>query len=181
MRTVIVQRPGGGTWRVRVVWEPRWRALARRFGGWRRRRTDGGVGDLGVDLPSGSGGHHGGGGGGGGWGDLGDDIVVGIAVIVGMIVVGVLFWWLLLPLLLLVLDVVAVVALVVVGVAGRVLFRRPWTVQARGPAGAEAAAAVVGWRAALRTRDEIADKIRLGFRPEEAVRASVGVSRVGSG
>src|SRR5689334_5283499 len=78
VRTVIVEGPGGDTWQVRVAWEPRWRALARRFGGWRRSRTkgDSGLGDLNVDLPSG-GGHHG-----GGWGDLGDDIFVGIAVIV---------------------------------------------------------------------------------------------------
>jgi hypothetical protein len=87
---------------------------------------------------------------------------------------GALFWWLLLPLLLLVLDVLVVVALVIAGVAGRVLFRRPWTVRASGPAGAEATAAVVGWRAALRTRDEIADKLRMGYRPEEAVGASEG-------
>lgn len=175
VRTVIVQAPGGDSWRVRVVWEPRWRALARRFGGWRRRRRqgDGDPGDLGVDLPSGGGGHHGGG---GGWGDLGDDIFIGIAVIVAMIVVGALFWWLLLPLLLLVLDVVVVVVLVLAGVVGRVLLRRPWTVQVRGPAGVEATTGVVGWRAALRTRDEIADKLRLGYRPEEAVGPSLGAA-----
>ncbi|WP_212998954.1 hypothetical protein [Winogradskya consettensis] len=166
MRTVTVQGTNGATWRVRVVWEPRWRALARRFGGWRRNRKNGP--DLGgLDLPSGN--HSGGGG--GGWGDLGDDIAIGIAIIVGMIVFGVLFWWFLLPLLLLVLDVVVVVVLLIAGIVGRVLFRRPWIVEATGDGGAPVAAEVVGWRAALRSRDEIADRLRLGYSPQDAVTA----------
>lgn len=131
-----------------MVWEPRWHALARRYGGWRqdkkRRKDDG------IDVPDLDG--------------LGaiDDFWVGVAVIIGLIVFGLLFWWLLLPLLLLVLDVVAVGVLLVVGVLGRVLFRRPWKVQATGGAdAAEVTAWVVGWRAALRTRDEMADRLRL--------------------
>jgi hypothetical protein len=163
VRTVIVQAPDNTSWRVRVVWEPRWRAMARRYGGWRRRHQDDRTGgsdlpDLsGADIPVARGG------GGGSWHNLGDDILVGIAVIIGIIVVGLLFWWLLLPLLLLILDVVAVVVLLVAGIAGRVLFRRPWTVQASGgPAAARVAARVVGWRAALRVRDEMADRLRAG-------------------
>ncbi|MEU4244919.1 hypothetical protein [Actinoplanes sp. NPDC026619] len=167
MRTVTVQASDGVTWRVRVVWEPRWRALARRFGGWRRRRKgdDGGPDLGGLDLSSG--GHHGGGGG-GGWSDLGDDIAVLIAVVIGLIVFGFVFWWLLLPLLLLVLDVVVVIVLLIVGVVARVLFRRPWIVEATGGSpGSPVTAEVVGWRAALRTRDEMAEKLRLGYRPED--------------
>jgi hypothetical protein len=160
-----VQGTDGATWRVRVVWEPRWRALARRFGGWRRNRKGGSLDAGGLDLPSGS--HSGGGG--GGWGDLGDDIAIGIAIIVGMIVFGVLFWWLLLPLLLLVLDVVVVVVLLIVGIVSRVLFRRPWIVEATGPGGTRVGTDVVGWRAALRSRDEIADRLRLGWAPQDAV------------
>lgn len=165
-----VKSPDGLTWRVRVVWEPRWRALARRFGGWRRRRKgdDGGpdLGDLGnVDLPSG--GH-----GGGFFGDLADDLVVGIAIIIGLILFGFVFWWLLLPLLLLVLDIVVVIVLLVAGVVARVLFRRPWIVEAVG--GGRVATEVVGWRAALRTRDEMADKLRLGHRPDDLAKALAG-------
>ncbi|WP_213005572.1 hypothetical protein [Paractinoplanes toevensis] len=169
MRTVTVQASDGVAWRVRVVWEPRWRALARRFGGWRRKRKDrdggGDFPDPGLDLPSG--GHHSGGG--GFMSDLADDLVVGIAIIIGLIVFGFLFWWLLLPLLLLVLDIIVVVLLVIAGVVGRVLFRRPWIVEATGPQ--KVTAEVVGWRAALRTRDEMAEKLRLGYRPEDVAAA----------
>ncbi|GIF20906.1 hypothetical protein Ate02nite_36360 [Paractinoplanes tereljensis] len=167
---MTVQALDGAAWRVRVVWEPRWRALARRFGGWRRKRKDRDGGpdfpDPGLDLPSG--GHHSGG---GFFDDLADDLVVGIAIIIGMIVFGLLFWWLLLPLLLLILDVMIVVLLVIAGVVGRVLFRRPWLVEATGPQGGLVTTEVVGWRAALRTRDEIADKLRLGYRPEDVAAA----------
>ena len=204
MRTVTVQSPDGTTWRVRVVWEPRWPALARRYGGWRRQKRDrdlpdpsngldlippltnvtghggggggpdggggsssGGGGGRGGSGPAGAGGHGGlsHGGGGGGF-DFGDSVVVGLVVVVGLIVFGFLFWWLLLPLLLLLLDGVVVLVLVVAGVLGRVLFRRPWTVRAAGPGTAERTAQVVGWGAARRARDEMADQLRLGLTTE---------------
>ena len=158
MRTVTVTDPAGTTWRVRVVWQPRWRALARRYGGWRRKRRGGDLGDL-ADM-GGGGGHSGGG---GGWSfDLGDDLLIGLAVIVGLIVFGLLFWFLLLPLLLLVLDFVVVLILLVLAVAGRVLFRRPWTVAATRD-GERYVTDVVGWRNALRVRDDMAEKLRLGY------------------
>ncbi|GII24426.1 hypothetical protein [Planosporangium mesophilum] len=165
MRTITTSSPDGVAWKVRVVWQPRWRALARRFGGWRRRRRGDSSGVPNLDLPTGGGG--GGGGGDGFLGNLADDILVGLAVIVAMVVVGALFWWLLLPLLLLVLDVVVVLLLLAVAIPARVLFRRPWTVEAATPAsdGGENyfVTEVVGWREALRTRDEIAEKLRMGY------------------
>jgi hypothetical protein len=101
VRILKAQAPDGATWEVRVVWQPRWAALARRFGGWRRKRRG-----RDVDVSSGlsaltdGGGHHG-----GGWLDnLGEDLLVGLAVIVALVVFGVLSWWLLLPLLLAVVD-----------------------------------------------------------------------------
>src|SRR5256885_987946 len=60
VRTATVPAPAGRTWRVRVVWQPRWRALARRYGGWRRKRRGGDLSDLAM---GGGGGHSGGGGG----------------------------------------------------------------------------------------------------------------------
>jgi hypothetical protein len=61
-----------------------------------------------------------------------------------------------------------VVVLVVAGVLGRVLFRRPWIVQATGDPGTTGVtAAVVGWRSALQTRDEMADRLRTGRPPVE--------------
>ena len=48
MKTVKAETPGGETWGVRVVWQPRWSALVRRFGAWRRkRRGEKGSGDVG--------------------------------------------------------------------------------------------------------------------------------------
>jgi hypothetical protein len=162
MRTVTATAPTGVGWAVRVVWLPRWRPLARRFGGWRRKHRGPDV-DLtpGLDVPSG-------GGGGGGFLDgLADDLAVAVVVIVGLLLFGLLAWWVLIPLLLLAVDAIVVVLLFVVAILTRVLLRRPWTVEATTPAagGGEDrfATEVVGWREALRSRDEIAGKLRAGY------------------
>jgi hypothetical protein len=65
--------PDGTAWSVRVLWAPRWQALARRFGGWRVKRS-GRSGDV-VDgaLQTGSNIPTPGGDSGGGL-DLGDEI-----------------------------------------------------------------------------------------------------------
>jgi hypothetical protein len=165
VRKITATTPDGTAWTVRVVWQPRWKALARRFGGWRRKRRDSSSLLDGVDVPTGGGGggHHGGG---GVLDSLFDDIVIAIVVIIGLVVAGALFWWVLLPLLLLALDAIVVVVLLALAIPARVLLRRPWTVEAvrRAAGGGEwFATEVVGWREALRTRDEIADKIRLGY------------------
>lgn len=166
MRTLSVTAPEGTGWNVRVVWAPRWRALARRFGGWRAKRTGNSAGvvdgalQVGGDIPT-----SGGGGGGGGL-DLGDEIAA-IAIILVVFVLGAaLFWWVLLPLLLVMLDVVIVLILLAASILARVLFRRPWTVEATAPGHDRLTTHVVGWRAALRRRDEIADSLRHGLRPE---------------
>ena len=52
-----------------------------------------------------------------------------------------------------------IVVLAVVGVVGRVLFRRPWTVDAIDPAGTRHAWSVVGWRSSRDARRFIADRI----------------------
>jgi hypothetical protein len=49
--------------------------------------------------------------------------------------------------------------LAVAGVVGRVLFRRPWTVDAVDPSGARLAWSVVGWRASGGARRFIAERI----------------------
>jgi len=166
VRTVSVTAPEGTPWNVRVVWAPRWRAFARRFGGWRAKRTghsgdvvDGAL-QVGGDIPTS-------GGGGGGGLNLGDEIaavvIIGVAFVLGVA----LFWWVLLPLLLVMLDVVIVVILLVVSIVARVLFRRPWTVEATAAGHDQLTTHVVGWRAALRRRDEIADSLRRGLRPDD--------------
>lgn len=104
------------------------------------------------------------GGGGGGLG-LGDEIVAILVVLIAFVVAVALFWWVLLPLLLLVLDLVIVLILLAASVAARVLLRRPWTVEATALGHDRITTHVVGWRAALRRRDEIADSLRRGMRP----------------
>lgn len=153
MRVRTATTPAGDVYDVAVEWLPRWRLLARRIGGWRskdpsRRRRDGDSWLDRLDLPVVP--------------DV-DDLLVGIAVIVGLVVAGLLFWWLLLPLLLVVLDGLVVLALVLVGGLGRVLFRRPWTVVVRRGGAVVARVGVVGWRRALHVRDEIAGDLAAGL------------------
>ncbi|HEX5995965.1 MAG TPA: hypothetical protein VFY84_12555 [Jiangellales bacterium] len=172
MRSVLVTAPDDTRWTVRVVWEPRWRALARRFGGWRRKRKnrDGASGDV-VDgavqladaATSGSGGGRAGG------FDIGDAVIVLVVVFLAAIAAAALFWWVLLPLLLIAIDLVIVLVLLVLALVGRVLFRRPWTVEATAGNGERVTAEVVGWRAALRRRDEIAELLRRGQRPVDVL------------
>ena len=167
MRTIAVTGPDGASWTVRVVWAPRWRALARRFGGWRAKRS-GRAGDLAegaVDV----GGEVAGAGGG-----LGDEILAIVVIFFAVVLAAVLFWWVLLPLLLLVLDVVIVLILLAASIVARVLFRRPWTVEATAPGHVGATCHVVGWRAALRQRDEMADSLRRGLRPEGSPAVTAG-------
>jgi hypothetical protein len=151
----VVAAPDGTQWTVRVVWVPRWRALARRFGGWRHKRKRKGVdvdpGDAAsgvLDI-----------------GSAGDEILVVVVIFIGVILAAVLFWWVLLPLLLVVLDLLIVLILLAVGVVARVLFRRPWTVEATAEGAETIQDGVVGWRAALRRRDELAEQLRAGTRP----------------
>ncbi|WP_433361725.1 hypothetical protein ACQPZX_29030 [Actinoplanes sp. CA-142083] len=168
MRTVGVTSPTGTAWSVRVVWAPRWRILARRFGGWRSKRTEtpGDVVDGTMQVASNVPPSGGGGGGGGGFFSLDNELAVIAFILIGFVLAAVLFWWVLLPLLLLVLDGMIVLLLLAVSVVARVLFRRPWTVEATAPGETLIAQEVVGWRAALRRRDEIADALARGLRPE---------------
>jgi hypothetical protein len=163
MRTVVVTAPEGTRWSVRVVWAPRWRILARRFGGWQARRSvrGGDVVEGTLDFSN-----SGGGGGGGGLSGLDHDFAAIVLILIVFVLAAALFWWVLLPLLLLVLDGVIVLILLAVSVVARVLFRRPWKVEATAPGHLGFTAEVVGWRAALRRRDEIAGSLSNGLRPE---------------
>ncbi|NUO55873.1 MAG: hypothetical protein HOV71_18885 [Hamadaea sp.] len=156
MRTVKVDTPSGQTWGVRVVWQPRWSALVRRFGAWRRKRK--GEASSGNDLS--------------GCGDLagcgsGDGDLAAIVLGIVLFILGVLvFWFILLPLLLLIVDILVVVLLLLIAIPARVLFRRPWTVEAAYDDGQTEqifSTDVVGWRRALETRDDIAAKLRQGY------------------
>ncbi len=68
--------------------------------------------------------------------------------VLAVIAAAALFWWVLLPLLLIAIDLMIVLVPLVVALVGRVLFRRPWTVEATAGNGERVMAEVVGWRAA---------------------------------
>ena len=87
--------------------------------------------------------------------DVGEAIVVfvvAIAVIVFMVFVG-------LPFLIALGELLLVLLLAIGGAVSRVLFRRPWTVDAVDPDGGHHQWAVVGWRASGEARRFIAERI----------------------
>lgn len=132
-------------WSVRRRWVPHrhgigWRA---RFRGRLLRRRSKGLAD-GLD----------------GLGAV-DDLLVGIAILVAAVLL-VLFGW---PLLMLALDLVWLVAAVAIGIVARVVFRRPWQVEAIDAAGSRSTWEVVGFRAAGRKRDEVVELIEAGLDP----------------
>jgi hypothetical protein len=87
--------------------------------------------------------------------DLGESIAVVlviIAFVVFMILVGI-------PLLIALGELLIVLVLALGGAASRVLFRRPWTVDAMGPDGSHHRWSVVGWRRSGAVRQLIAERI----------------------
>jgi hypothetical protein len=134
--------------------------------GWSYTPGPGGGGVHGAGSSVDVAGGHGGGGGDGGWLDAVDDgVAVVVAVLVALLVVVVAaaaFWWVVLPLLAIVVDATVVIVLFVLGVVARVVFRRPWTVEARSSRGERFTRKVVGWRNALRHRDEMVSALRNG-------------------
>jgi len=148
MRTVQVTAPEDVQWDVRVVWQPRWRSLARRFDECGEARPTGclpSFGSLDISEPGG--------------------LVALMFIAIGGTILASLVWWIVLPLLLMIVDLAVVIVLLVAAIGARVMFRRPWTVEATASDGRAFTAHVVGWRAALRRRDEIADRLSRGKRP----------------
>ncbi|MBA2438871.1 MAG: hypothetical protein H0V52_11070 [Acidimicrobiia bacterium] len=149
-----VDAPDGRHWTVRRQWAPRLlgRGLRARIEQRRRRRrgkrSGGDAAEAVADSLS--------------WFDEGFVAVVGIVLLVGVFV---LLFTLGLPLVLALVDLMVVVALVVGGVVARVLFRRPWTVQASDGAGSQVIRRVVGWAASGRMRDEMAAELARGHVP----------------
>jgi hypothetical protein len=162
-----VTTPQGDTWRVRRLWAPRlggeslWRRFRRRSRMSRRVTEQAGdVADPGCVV------------------DLLDDaiaVVVIVAVVVFVLLVAV-------PLLVAIADVVLLALLTVLGFGTRILFRRPWVVEARSlvpvPVDARAGDAwpsdattteprrhtwrVVGWRASGEMVLAVADALAHG-------------------
>lgn len=141
-----VTGPDGRTWEVRRRWLPRLRTqrLRERF----RRRTRGegraaNSGDLALEAA----------------GALGDNVLGVIMALVGTILVLVFV----LPLLLSFVDLLLLVLIGGLGLAGRLLGFRPWAVDAIASNGAELEWRVHGWRASRERVDQVANLIVAGL------------------
>lgn len=134
-----------GAWHVRRRWAPRhlgsetiWARFLQRSRKVRRRTTElGDIPDPGCAV----------------------DVVEGIAVFIFLIVVILFLIFIGIPFLIALGELFFIVFLALAGVVGRVLFRRPWTVDAVSPTGEHYQWAVVGWRASGAARQFIADRI----------------------
>jgi hypothetical protein len=140
-----VTDPNGRLWTIGIRWLPR----PPRWIGWRPRRKkseDRGWGWLDavdpIDALS-----------------IGDELgpVAAIAAIIAMLL---LLWFFVVPIAILVLDLLFVVLLAAGGVAARVLFRRPWIVEATTP-GEKHQRPVVGYRASREVVEATARAIQL--------------------
>ncbi len=87
--------------------------------------------------------------------DVGEAILVFIVAIV--VVLFLIFFGI--PFLIALGELLIVLALAVAGLVGRVLFRRPWTVDAVSPDGEHTMWSVVGWGASGAARQFIADRL----------------------
>lgn len=151
---MIVQGLDGKVWTVRRRWAPRvfgdslWSRLRRRVKGVRHRgEAVADVGDAGCLL----------------------DLFSELAVVLVVAVVVLLVVLVAVPLLVALVDVVLVLVLTAGSVVGRVVFRRPWTIEARADDATTHTWKVVGWRAAHAHRDEVAASLEAGIVPAETV------------
>jgi len=97
-----------------------------------------------------------------------DSLVAAIVSILAIVAVFALVVWGV-PVLLAAVDLVFVVIVAVAGVVGRVLFRRPWTIEARAADGRQQEVRVVGWRKGGAVIDDLAAEIRHGRAPAAGV------------
>jgi hypothetical protein len=97
-------------------------------------------------------------------GDLPDagcavDLAEGVLVVIAAVALILLLVFIGIPFLIALGELVVILLLAIAGVVGRVLFRRPWIVDAVDPAGAHHQWPVVGWRASAAARRFIAARI----------------------
>jgi hypothetical protein len=158
MGGVKVETPSG-TWVVRRRWAPRhlgshtvWARFRHRNRVVRRRTAElGDVGDPGCAV----------------------DVAEGFLVFVGVVVAVVFLIFVGIPVLVALGELLVIVVLALAGLIGRVLFRRPWTVDAVSPDGAHHRWSVVGWNASGQARSYVARRIETtGSVPTEAEVAS---------
>lgn len=146
----MVEAPDGRRWVVRRRWAPRlgsetlWARFRRRSRGTARR---GGRLSDGLDVADGC-----------------IDLEL-LLLAVAVITVLVLAIFVVIPVLVAVVDLLVLIVLGILGVVGRVLFRRPWTIEARADDGTCRTWKKVGWRASREHRDEIAQLLAAGITP----------------
>jgi hypothetical protein len=135
----IVTDPQGRRWRVRRRWlvapvRPRWRG------------ADGGFFDV-PDI---------------GVGDA-DGLLGAIVAVVVIVILAAFVAFYLLPLAILLVEVLIFVVLAAAGIAGRLLLRRPWTLEAEAlDGGPKMMWSVAGWRDSRDALDEIATAVERG-------------------
>lgn len=150
--------PDGTAWQVRRRWvarfgPERWSdRLAERFQDRRARRREKGGGRA-LDVADG----------------CAVDGLQDLAIVVGVVVAVVVFVLFVWPVLVALLDLLLVLLLALIGGATRVLFRRPWAIDALAGDGTAHRWLVVGFRASGRTRDEVAHALAQGRVPAGAV------------
>lgn len=135
----------GGIWTVRRRWAPRHlgqQTIRARFLE-RSRKVRRRAAELG-DIPDPG---------------CGPDIAEGIVVFLVIVALVLFLIFIGIPLLIALGELLFIVVLALIGVVGRVVFRRPWTVDAIDPAGARHAWSIVGWRSSRDARRLIADRI----------------------
>lgn len=165
MRGRIVTAPDGTRWRVRRRWLDR--PAPKPWTRWRRQRAhrdDGAdVGSRGVEALL----------------DGIDSLALAAAVVAALALVV----FVLLPLLGIALELAIVLALLASAVFGRVVLRRPWTIEAVGveDAGRRSAFAVTGWRRSRRALAALAAAIEATGPPSALPEADrLQVDRAGS-
>ena len=144
-RATEVQAPDGREWTVGIRWLPR----RPKWLGWgferRRRRHDDASDWWGVlDIP-----------------DFGDSLGW-FLVIVAVLIVVALLWFLVFPVLFFLVDLLLLVLVAAGAIALRVLFRRPWIVQAVS-SDEVLTWAVVGWRKSNERVDAVAARLQRGL------------------
>jgi hypothetical protein len=169
-----ITAPDGTAWRVGRRWLPERKRLRRR----RDRSPDildagGSDGSNGGDAS----GPDGGGSGGNGSGfdiDLpgADDAIAILLIVLAVIAVVFLLTTVVIPILVVGIELLLVIALFVAGLAGRLLFRRPWTIRARSADGRQLTWRAAGFRRSGRVRDEIAGALAQGQTDVQPVEAS---------
>ncbi len=139
-----VTAPDGTRWKVGRQWWPE------------RKLSDPDVADLPVVDGGGNGG------GGGGFGLDGIDEGLALLAIIGIVILAIfLITTVVIPIIAFTIELLIVIVVFFAGIAGRVLFRKPWTVRARATHQTHRRQ-IVGFRASGRLRDEMAGALREG-------------------